>query len=240
MPSGQGGPGRHAGQGGGNVEGRIFMARPNPQVEFQVDREQLATEVRRVFTDSMWKAMRSMDSALAMIPRFVRMEGARAKGTTTIVPLVSPNTDGRTRVVVSGFANGSRNRELTGTARELTGYIRSALPGDRFDVIDAETTDRASRSTSDRMAVGWMLRSDYVVSGVLRERNDSLALQTLFTDVRGGHFSRAVETVAPLTEPRRVFDAALGQVNAWLDSARTRAMKAGARSERRAGSPGDR
>jgi hypothetical protein len=142
--------------------------------------------------------------------------------------------------VVSGFTNATRDRDMTGTARELAGFIRAALPSDRFEVIDAETTERAARNAPDRMSVGWMLRSDYVVSGVLRQRNDSLALQTLFTDVRGGHFSRAAETVAPMSEPRRVFDAAVGHVHAWLDSARTRSPKGPPRPERRSGMPGAR
>jgi serine/threonine-protein kinase len=237
VPGVASGGARAGGQRGGiGADRRFEMARANPQVEFALDRDQLITEVRRVFTDSMWRAMRNMDSALAKIPRYVRMEGPRPMG-TTVVPLVGPNTDGRTRVVVSGFANATRNRELTGTARDLANFIRAALPSDRFEVIDAETTERAERSVPDRMAVGWALRSDYVVSGVLRERNDSLALQTLFTDVRGGHFSRSVETVAPMEESRRVFDPALVHVQAWLDSAKTRAPK-GPPAERRSGAEG--
>jgi TolB-like protein len=232
-------PAPGAAPGGAGPDARFVIAGANPHVEFMLDREQLITEVRRVFTDSMWKAMRNMDSALAQVPRFVRMEAPRAKS-TTVVPLVGPNTDGRTRVVVSAFANATRKREHTGTARDLANFIRAALPSDRFEVIDAETTERAARNVPDRMAVGWALRSDYVVSGVLRERNDSLALQTLFTDVRGGHFSRSVETVAPMDESRRVFDAALGHVQAWLDSAKTRALRGPPRPERRSGVPGER
>lgn len=225
--------------GQAGTETRAIMTAPNPQVAYAVEHEQLAAEVRRVFSDSMWKAMRNMDSALAKIPRFVRIEGGRPMGKGTVVPLVSPNTDGRTRVVVSGFTDATRARELSGTSRDLANFIRSALPSDRFEIIDAETTERAARTAPDRMTVGWMLRSDFVVSGVLRERNDSLELHTLFTDVRGGHFSRAAVTSAPMSEPKRVFDAALGHVTAWLDSARTREHRGPApRPARRSGMPG--
>jgi len=50
----------------------------------------------------------------------------------------------------------------------------------KYDVIDNETTDRASRATSDRLSLGWGLRADFVVSGIVSQRADSLVLLTIF------------------------------------------------------------
>ncbi len=218
----------------------------NAATEWKLGRDELMKEVRRVFTDSMMLATRGMDSALAHMPRFVRME-ASGMNRAPITPLVGPNTDGRTRVVVTGFSNGTRRKEMNGFSNEVASFVRSALPNDRYEVIDAQTTDLATRNSRDKMAVGWMLRADFVVSGVVRERSDSLAVLTVLTDVRGGRYSRAAEGVVPMDEPKRALDGALERVNVWLDSARTRAAampkrptppRVAPRGEPRVGPPG--
>ncbi len=193
-------------------------------VEFALGTFELSNEVRRVFTDSMRIALRGMDSAFANVPRMVRMEGVRP-GTMTVAPLVGPNTDGRTRIVITPFTNATGRKEMTGYSQEVANYLRASLPSERYDVVDQGTTDRATRASRDRMAVGWMLRSDFVVSGVVRERNDSLTVLTVLTDVRGGRHSRAEERVYPMGEPKRALDVTLDRVNSWLDSARTRAAR---------------
>ena len=132
--------------------------------------------------------------------------------------------------------NGTGKPELTGVAVNLSNFLRSALPADRYDIVSAEITEMAARNTSGRMTMGWMLRSDYVVSGVLHTRNASFAVLTIFTDVRGGHYSRVAETVALTNDASAVFDLTLSRVNGWLDSARARASN-GAATGRRSGKP---
>jgi serine/threonine-protein kinase len=77
------------------------------------------------------------------------------------------------------------------------------------------------------MAAGWALRADYVVSGMLMVRGDSLAVVTMLTDVRTGRFSKAAETAVPLTDPARAFEPARKQVAAWLDTASILAARRG-------------
>ncbi|MES2522128.1 MAG: serine/threonine-protein kinase [Gemmatimonadota bacterium] len=201
---------------------QVFIARSGAGVNVMVNQEALLNEVRRVFSDSMSQALAKMDSALASMPRYQRVDAPRPSR-ISITPSLSPNSDGRTRVVVSDFTNATRKPELESLGNDLARHLRGSLPRQRFDVVSAEITARVTRDIPDRMAVGWTLRSDYVVSGVLRARNDSLVLLTQFTDVIGGHYSRHTEMTAPMNAPRQLFDAALTRVNLWLDSARTRA-----------------
>ena len=75
------------------------------------------------------------------------------------------------------------------------------------------------------MSLGWGLRADYVVSGIVSARGDSLVLMTIFTDVRGGRFSRVAESIAPTTDPTRAFDPSVLHVNIWLDSAKAMSLR---------------
>jgi len=212
------------------VAGRGIMD-ANAAVDWKLGRDELIAEVRRVFTDSMMVAVRGMDSALAHAPRFVRTEPGRP-ARAMVAPLVGPNTDGRTRLVLTPFTNATGRGEMSRFGQDVAGYLRASLSSERFDIVDAGTTERAARSTSDRMAMGWMLRSDFVISGVVRDRSDSLAVLMVLTDVRGGRHSRAEEYVAPKGEPQRVMDAALQRVSTWLDSARVRTGMRGASGKR--------
>ena len=210
---------------------------------FSVAREELLDEVRRVFSDSMSHAMIRMDSALSRLPREIRVDVPRPPP-TMIAPLISPNTDGRIRVVVGHFSGadgkpGGRGPSADGSrdvsrdvSREATSFFRDQLPQDGFEIVDEETTQRASRTSPDRMAMGWMLRADYMISGVIRQRGDSLSLLTIFTDVRGGRFSRVVETSGLAANPRAMLDVALKSVTGWLDSSRTRAPRTRGERER--------
>ena len=181
-------------------------------------------------------AFKRMDSTIANLPRSVRMEAPRA-APNGIVPIIAPPSDGRTRVVVSNFTNGTGKREFSGVGRDAATFLRSALPTDKYDVPDNETTDRAARNGTDRLSLGWGLRADYVVSGVVTQRGDSLTLVTIFTDVRGGRFSRAQDITAPLVNAKLAFDPMLAKVNVWLDSAKTMASRVPPRGPRSGGPP---
>ncbi len=198
-------------------ETRIFV-RSASGVTTSVDRDLLMAEVGRIFADSMAQALLHMDSAMAREGRVTRIEVPQSP--TRITPLLAPPTDGRLRVVVTAYTNATGKRDFSGTTRDAANAVRSALPADRFDVVPSEITERASRSMTDRMSIGWGLRADYVVSGLVSTRGDSLVLTTILTDVRNGRFSRVTESSTPVSDPRRAFQPAVVQVTAWLDTAR--------------------
>ena len=207
------------------TETRVLITAPKtntPSISF--DAAALYAEVRKVFADSMARAYVQMDSAMARLPRSIgRFDVARVA--TTVMPLIAPPSDGRIRVAVSNFSNATGQRDYSSVGREMARYLRDKLSADRYDVVDNETTMRAASSTDDRMSLGWGLRADYVVSGLVSARGDSLVLMTIFTDVRGGRFSRVAESTAPTTDPKRAFDPSVAHVNMWLDSAKTMSVR---------------
>jgi serine/threonine-protein kinase len=183
-----------------------------------VDREQLLAEVGRIFADSMARALLQLDSAMRRLPQTARIDVPRAP--TTLTPMLAPPTDGRVRVVVTPYANATGQREYTATTRAVARDVRSAIPSDRYDVVTDTLTERAMRTMPDRMSVGWGLRADYVVTGMVSTRGDSVVVLTTFTDVRSGRFSRMSESMAPVADPTQAFPLAARQVNAWLDTAK--------------------
>ncbi len=216
------------------VETRIVVMSPGAHLSDTIlTKEALFAEVRRIFSDSMAAARQNMEKALLNFPSSTRMDAPRTDGTRSagVTPVLAPPTDGRVRVAVSNYTNATGKREYFQVGRDIAKYVRNALPADRFDVVDDSTTDRAFRSTDDRMAMGWGLRSDFVVSGVVSQRADSLVLFTIFTDVRGGRLSRATESVVPAADAKRAFEPAVVKLNVWLDSARTMSRRPGGRGQ---------
>ena len=188
-----------------------------------VDRELLLAEVGRIFADSMARAQLRMDSAMLRLPQTARVDVPRAP--ITLTPMMAPPSDGRVRVVVTNYSNATGKREFTGVTREVAHLVRTALPTDKYDVVSDEITDRATRNMPDRMSVGWGLRADFVVSGMISTRGDSLVVLTIFTDVRDGRFTRMSEALAPVADPKRAFPMAATQVNAWLDTAKVNRVR---------------
>jgi serine/threonine-protein kinase len=187
-------------------------------VTTSVDRELLLAEVGRIFADSMTRALLRMDSAMLRLPQTARVDVPRAP--MTLTPMLAPPADGRVRVVVTNYANATGKREFVATTRDIAHQVRAALPADTYDVVSDQITDRAMRNMPDRMSVGWGLRADFVVSGMVSTRGDSVVLLTTFTDVRNGRFTRMSETLAPVADPKQAFPIAATQVNAWLDTAK--------------------
>jgi serine/threonine protein kinase len=182
-----------------------------------VDRDLLLAEVGRIFADSMARALMHMDSAMLRLPRSARVEVPRPPATLT--PVMAPATDGRIRVVVTNYTNATGKREFLAATREVAALVRTALPVDRFDVVPGDVIDKVTRNMPDRMSLGWGLRADYVVSGMISTRSDSVVVLTIFTDVRDGRFTRMSESLVPLSDIRTAFPIAASQVNAWLDTA---------------------
>ncbi|MFN5583068.1 MAG: hypothetical protein ACK5BA_11245, partial [Gemmatimonas sp.] len=188
-----------------------------------VDRALLLEELGRVFADSMARAIRHMDSALANAPQVVRLSQApdtraAARPPTFVTPLLAPPSDARLRVVVASFTNATGRRELNRLARDAATQLRASLSAERFDVVSTEVTASALRALPDRMSVGWALRADFVVSGWMMQRGDSVAMVTMLTDVRTGRYSRATEHVVAAGATLPV-DQAEKQMRVWLDTA---------------------
>lgn len=203
------------------MSGMVVPKIPDPKAQRTVliDQDMLVEEVKKLFADSMARAFSRMDTALARVARTNRFEITRPPDRVT--PIMAPPSDGRMRIVVSNFSNTTGKREFSSVGRDAARFLRSALPSDKFDVIDSEATDRAMRSFADPMSLGWALRADYVVSGMVMQRADSVVLLTIFTDTKNGWYSRANEVAAPSSDPSMAFDPAYSQVSAWLDTART-------------------
>jgi serine/threonine-protein kinase len=227
----------------------------------EVNRDQIIAEVSRIFTDSMARAIKEAQLALAQAPRIVRFGPSGGEGTnpggppqsgsapgmsasgnptsmnrsfamTMITPSVAPPSDGRLRIVVAPFQNTTGKREFTGATRDIANVLRASIPADKYDVIADEMTDRASRTMPDRMSIGWSMRADYLITGMITARQDSVVYVTQWFDVRTGRFTRMSEAAAPVSDPRRAYDLSKAQVAAWLDTASTIAQR------RRNGGPG--
>lgn len=191
-----------------------------------VDRELLLREVGRIFSDSINRALKQMEAALAnATPRRVPIEPIRPSPSFT--PLLGPPSDNRLRVVVADYSNRSDSPGLADIASNFSRGLRNTLGSDKFDVVGTELTEKASASSSNRMMLGWSLRADYVISGTINQRGDSVILVTMLTDVRNGRFSRAVETVSSFRDLRRSFSPLQKRVVAWLDTAASMPVRRG-------------
>ncbi len=194
---------------------RVIVSSDSPMTP--LDREQLLMEVGKIFADSVSIAFKRMDTAMAQAARVYRFEATRPTG-RGVTPMLAPPSDGRTRVVISNFTNATGKRENSAIGRDIAQFLRAALASDQLEVVNNETTDRASRGLGDPTSLGWGLRADYVVNGMVTQRADSIVLITMFNDVRDGRFSRVTESTTSSRDPRAAFEASLVKVHVWLDS----------------------
>ncbi|MEP6831921.1 MAG: serine/threonine-protein kinase [Gemmatimonas sp.] len=97
------------------------------------------------------------------------------------------------------------NAELTGKALSNIGFIPNNSNGNVF--------------TNNFVSLGFSLRANYIVTGSLDIRRDSVIVLTQFSDLRGG-FSRTTTSSALTSELYQTLPATLATVNAWIDSAR--------------------
>ncbi len=204
------------------------------------ERSALLEAVGKLFADSLAQALARVrtDTASQRAARALPADTGTARA--RITPLLAPQRDGRARMVVLPYTNATGDRALAQAGRELVAALRSGVPADSVMVVDSATTALAIRTSRDPMTVGWSLRADFVVSGMVLPRGDSVGLVTQFTDVRDGRYVRATETVVSPARPTAGTAAALRQLRAWMDSARvlrTRRGTAAARSGGAAGGP---
>ena len=202
------------------------------------ERAALLEAVGQLFADSLAQALQRarVDTASQRAARVLPADTGTAR--TRITPLLAPQRDGRTRLVVLPYTNATGDRALAQAGRELVAALRGGVPADSVMVVDSATTALAIRTSRDPMAVGWSLRADFVVSGMVLPRGDSVGLVTQFTDVRDGRFVRAAETVVSPARPAAGTAAALVQLRAWMDSARVLRTRRGTAAARGGGGTG--
>ena len=210
-------PAPTSGAGGAASATRIVLSADGQTVT--MDRAALLAEVGKIFADSVARAFGRIDTAMARAARVYQFEMPRPTG-RAVTPLLAPPSDGRTRVVVTNFTNSTSKRENFQVGADIARALREALPRETYDVVDDETTNRASRALGDPSSIGFGLRADFIVTGFLSQRGDSLMIVTLFNDVRDGRYSRVASAMTAAGEQRKAFDAQARQVSAWLDTAR--------------------
>ena len=148
--------------------------------------------------------------------------------------MAAPSSDGRLRVLVMPFQNATGKRDYLSAAREMTTAIRASIPADKFDVVADTIADRAMRMSPDRFQMGWQLRSDYMLTGMITTRQDSVVYHLQWVDIKSGRNTRYFEVSAPSSDAKKAIDPSKLQVASWLDSASVFA------AQRQRGRPGDR
>ncbi len=206
-----------------NSNARVVIASESGEIQ-QIDRDVLRREVQRIFADSAFLAMVRVDSILRLLPGVARVEaGDRPRAVTSaMTPLIPPPPEGVTRVVVTPFRSRSpEGPTVTRSGFEIAGYIRRSLARNQtIEVPDLRVTERAFES-GDRMVAAWRLRADYVVSGDISTRNDSVVIVVFFNDVRHGRFARAERVITTAQDASRGYEMAATYVTAWIDTVRT-------------------
>ena len=200
-----------------NSEGTTQIVISSDGKSITMNRTQLAAEIGKIFADSVANTLSRMDTAFKRAAQIYRFETPAPSG-RGVMPLVAPPSDGRTRIAVTNYTNATGRRDLSSVSREVAEYLRGALPAEQYDIVASELVDRASRIRSDPISLGFSLRADFVVSGLVMQRGDSVVVVTQFRDVRDGRFSRAQEAAAPATDPKPAYEASLAMVNGWLDT----------------------
>ena len=130
--------------------------------------------------------------------------------------------------------SGNPRRQASRLGFAIADSLRAGLQShSSVDVVDAELTGKALGNNSfnfggntnggtysnNFVSVGFALRANYVVTGTLEVRRDSIIVYTQFNDLRGG-FSRTVTNTVPLADVYSMLPATLTSLNMWIDSAR--------------------
>ncbi len=213
-----------------------------PQELPPISRDSLYAEVLRVFADSIKLVTKQLQQELARVPGAALRLSNQMMGNSTDFspPIVAPAPAGITRIVVQPFSsNGSaqsgpptgnpgtsgassRRGEIVRLAHAMADSVRTALESHtKVDVVDADLTSKAQANSgaSNFVSVGWSLRADYIVTGSVVGRRDSLTVFTQFNDLRGG-FNRQLITTVPMSEPFQSLASTVQSLHMWIDSAR--------------------
>ncbi|MGV3711071.1 MAG: serine/threonine-protein kinase [Gemmatimonas sp.] len=226
------------------ADGKVVVV-ATPELSLtQLTRDSLFAEVARMYSDSIKIAVKQLQAEIARVPgTTLRMSrDAFDVPTTFSTPIIAPPTPGTTRVVVQPFTVAGQLGNLPGMtsdADQRGNMGRGGRPSSRIghwfadsvraqltshtgvSVVDADFTAKAEAMTNPRsfIGVGFALRADYIVSGSIIVRRDSVTVTTQFNGVRGG-FTRTLTTTLPAADLFHVLPTTSASVNAWIDSAR--------------------
>lgn len=188
-------------------------------------------------------AMRGTMDGLANLTAVAPLVAPPPEGTTRIVvqpfssnggPPPSVGPDGPPPGASSGSSSGNARREMMRLGRTYADSLRAALGSHpNLNVVDNDLTMKAQMSVNatgnqngnpgninnNFVSVGWSLRADYIVTGSVITRRDSIMIFTQFNALRGG-YSRSLMTTVPINDPFRGLPASIASVNMWIDSAR--------------------
>ena len=218
--------------------------------------KQLQVEFAQIPRAAMRGAMDVSGNISAFVPPIV---APPAEGTTRIVvqPFTinggpPPSMSGADEQASGPPSSSSSRREMMRLGRLFADSLRAALVSHpNLNVVDSDLTMRAQatvNATGNRNAtgnnsfvsVGWSLRADYIVTGSVITRRDSIMVFTQFNALRGG-FSRSLMTTVPVNDPFRGLPESVASVNMWIDSARvTRRTDRGEGRGAGRGGPSDR
>jgi serine/threonine-protein kinase len=222
---------------------RESAGKPKASVEAAAtSAESLQVYVQRILTDSLRVALDSLKvqlraggiaaaggragEASSFDPRGFDFQSLDTR--VTVKPVLPPPASGRLRVVVVPLRNATGRPELDGLGAVIADSLRNALIArGQFETVDAPTTSSVAWD-GNRLAVGWSLRADLVVSGVYGLRREGLVIQAQMTDVRQGRITRAYTAPpapisAPLSSFQPVVEASVNEINRLQTSVRRRA-----------------
>jgi serine/threonine-protein kinase len=232
---------------------RESAGKPKASVEAAVSSaESLQVYVQRVLTDSLRVALESLKVQLRaganagtdvavqegvgnLDPRGFDFQSLNQR--VLVKPVLPPPSSGKLRVAVVPLRNATGRSDLDRLGAVIADSLRRALAArGQFETVDAAATG-AVLSADNRLAMGWALRADLVVSGVYGLRREGLVIQAQVTDVRQGRITRAYTAPAapisaPLSSFQPVIERAVAEINLLQTNARTRAHVAPRRTPR--------
>ncbi|MCC6242694.1 MAG: protein kinase [Gemmatimonadaceae bacterium] len=185
---------------------------------FTLDRAQLIAELGKVFADSAAELYKRMDTSYLRAAQNMRFDMPRPTR-TSLTPMVAPPSDGRMRLVVANFLNESNRPELASLGHDLGTAVRKGISSGTYDVVSESATSRALRAFGDPLSMGFGMRADIIIDGMIAPRGDSLLVVTRFHDIREGRGPRVFSQMTTVGESQRVVDGALKVVNEWLVNA---------------------
>ncbi|HJU65286.1 MAG TPA: serine/threonine-protein kinase [Gemmatimonadaceae bacterium] len=223
---------------------RESAGKPKASVDAAVSSaESLQVYVQRVLTDSLRVALESLKiqlragaaasadagaaqgagAARAFDPRGFDWQSLE-RG-VVVRPILPPPSSGKLRVVVTELRNATGRPDLEGLGHAIADSLRRAMAArGQFETVDARVTSSVP-SDGNRLAMGWALRADLVLSGVYTLRREGLVIQAQVTDVRQGRVTRAYTAPpapidAPMSSLQPVIERAVTEINRLQSGAR--------------------
>ncbi|MFL5579391.1 MAG: hypothetical protein ACJ8AO_03385, partial [Gemmatimonadaceae bacterium] len=166
--------------------------------------DSMRAEFQRVLGDSIRTALEALRRAPVAVPPNVKVPrtyvwsypaDTRDSSHLVVAPILPPPRGERRRVAVMSLQNGTGRADLDGMVRGMSDSLRAEFIGRRranteamreYEMVDGPTTRAAEQRALNPVAVGFTLRSDYVVHGVAYLRRDSVRVTTQVLDVRAG------------------------------------------------------